>query len=170
MILLAFQVTRIYDDYIFNNKQELIVFQQYKASVIALREGKKLDIFWHVEDSTNVRNYVINPYLTHEKIKHLNIHDLMSTNKGDNYIKAKNLIKLNEQVYYISDDQLKEFPEVDAIILTQAPYRLPDSIPLKIKRIIADGSNYPSQIQYLKEKSDSLYSTYESGAYLEAIQ
>lgn len=170
MILLAFQVTRLYDDYIFNNKQELIVFQQYKASVIALREGKKLDIFWHVEDSTNVRNYVINPYITHEKIKHLNIHDLMSTNKGDNYIKAKNLIKLNEQVYYISDNQLKEFPEVDAIILTQAPYRLPDSIPSKIKRIIADGSNYPSQIQYLKEKSDSLYSTYESGAYLEAIQ
>ncbi|MDG4950243.1 ComEC family competence protein [Weeksellaceae bacterium KMM 9724] len=170
MILLAFQATRVYDDYTFNNKQELIVFQQYKGSLIGIREGKKLDIFWQVEDSTNVRNYIINPYMTHEKIKHLDIHDLMSSHKGDNYIKFKNLIKLNEQVYYISDNQFKEFPAVDAIILTQAPYYLPDSIPSKIKRIIADGSNYPSQIQYLKEKSDSLYYTNESGAYLEAIQ
>lgn len=169
-ILLLFQGTRIYSDYKTNLAKEFIVFHQYKGSIIGVRAGDSMDVFWQVEDSANARNFTINPYVLKEKISDLQLYDLMASQEKEFYIKNKNLIKVNGLTYYITDNHLSQFPATDKVILTQSPYTIPEEIPAKIKRIIADGSNYPSQINKLKKISDKVYSTHENGAYLETIQ
>lgn len=169
-LLLLFQISRLYQEHLFRSKQEIIVFHQYKGSIIGVRNGANLDIFWQVNDSTQAVDYIIKPYQIYEKIKHVNYYHLMDSKRGIVYFKNKNLLKINDKAYFITNKTLSSFPPVEHIILTQSPYQLPENSLEKTKRIIADGSNYPSNIQRLKEISDKIYYTQEQGAYLEAIQ
>ena len=168
-VLIVFQCTRLIGNYQNHLKHEFIVFHQYKGSIIGIREGKKLSVFWNVEDSLQALNYTINPYVISEKIKEVKIFDLWENQESQNYIKRGNILKIKEDLFYITDNTLTTFPEADILILTNSPYHIPKEIPLKTKRIIADGSNYPSQVFLLQQNFQDVYSTNENGAYLESI-
>lgn len=72
-LFLIFELSRFYKNYLSTQKEELIVFHQYKNSVLGIRKGKNLDVYISDEsDSAKISQYVLNPYKINEGINSVN--------------------------------------------------------------------------------------------------
>ncbi|MXV37279.1 DUF4131 domain-containing protein [Flavobacteriaceae bacterium Ap0902] len=165
-LIFLFQASRVYDNYRLNQKQEFIIFNQYKGNIIGIRNGNTMHVFQSVEDSAKAFKYVIAPYALHQKIDSIQYYDLNESAKAATFIKENNLIKWANQRFYIVDQRMDSLPAVDFIIATRGKVNAKTYIPKTTKRIIADGSNYPSVIKGLKENSDQIYATAQDGAFI----
>ncbi|MGI9526680.1 MAG: ComEC/Rec2 family competence protein [Weeksellaceae bacterium] len=165
-LILLFQMTKIHDNYTFSQKQEFIIFNQYKGSIIGIRNGNILNIFQSVEDSAKAYKYVIEPYVLHQKIDSIAMYDLNESMNTTWFMKEKNLIKWHNNLFYLVNQKMDSLPNVDYIIGSKGKINAHTYIPKRIKRVIADGSNYPSVIKRLTEKSDQIHATATSGAFI----
>lgn len=144
-----------------DSKNELVIFQKSRNSLITIKEQKSLKIF--ATDTINsVFKYPIKSY----KIAR-NITDFEP-------LKFQNIFIYKKQLYIIIDSTgVYSIKNKNAIVLlTQSPKinleRLIDSVqPLQI---IADGNNYKSYVDRWRRtcahKKIPFHSTYEKGAYI----
>lgn len=165
-IILIFQLSRIYNQENFGTKSELIVFNQYKGSVIGIRNAFEMNVFWQVEDSLKTLEYTIKPYLIHEQIKNVKFHSLFANDSTAYFIKKNGLIKFNNQTFYIVNNKQDSLPTTDYLILRKGKFAYKPIFSKTTKKVITDASNYPSVIRRLKEFSDKIYVTSQDGAFV----
>jgi len=169
---LGLTINRFIDINQIRNSKEIIVFNQFKASLIGIRNGQELTII-HSEnlDSTQTKNFTIRPYEINHRIKNTTYIPFDSSYISDEIYKSKSVIIVAEQRFFIGE-HLDHIPRnIDYILVRNSSFK-----PIKldrifqIKRVIADASNYPSFISELEEElktySDSiLWKTSEQGFY-----
>lgn len=165
-LILMFQLTKMYHHYQLDSKQELIVFNQYKGSIIGIRDGHNLNIFWQVPDSIKAIQYVIQPYQLKEHIDSIYYYSLNESVQAKGFIKENYLIKFKHNSFFIVEHPIDSLPCVDYIIGTKGKINTQTYIPTQIKRVVADASNYPSVIKRLEKNSDKIYDTATSGAFI----
>lgn len=160
ILFLIFELNRIYKAYQFSLKEEIIVFHQYKNSVIGIRNGQKFDVYISDEnESEKLYQYVIKPYVVNEGIQSVN-HFKMADEVVSHYIKTKNLMVWKGKRILILNQNLNlKNKDFDYILIQNSSKINLDSIS-KSTEIIADGSNYPN---HLKESSIPVWRTAESG-------
>lgn len=168
ILFFIFQISRFYEQIEFSNKRELIVFQEYKGSVIGIRDGRKMDVFMQVEDSIKTMEFTINPYVINEQIKELRVFGLKDSVANEFYVKKGNLIHYHQENYGIIEGRNDTVPQVDHLIWRRINAN--STFPTSVKNIIADGSNYPNVIEKLRNDSIEIYSTAQSGAFLKSVQ
>lgn len=153
--LAFFQSVLLFNKYECQNKKELIVFNQYKNTLIGVRNGEKL-VYASKEENTksNINNYIIGEFITHPQKDSLkNIYQIN---------KKKVLLIDKEAIYDISF-------QPDIVILSQSPKvnlnRLINTLHPKL--IIADNNNYKSYITRWKstciQQKIPFHSTNEKG-------
>lgn len=163
-LFLLFQLTVIWDKTKFENKTELIVFQEYKGSIIGLREGLSLNVFMQVEDSAKTMQYTLLPYAMQEKIKNLQIHDLPDHFESNHFLKTGNVIKFDNKMIGIAQGEIDSIEGLEYIILRKSKPKI--QITKSVKKLIADGSNYPNVIENLGNDSLEIHYTKEDGAFI----
>lgn len=151
---------------------EVIVFHQFKSSLIGIRNGQHLVVI-HSEnlDSTTTKNYTIRPFEIHNRILKTTYIPIDSAFQNNLIYKSKNVLIVANQRFFIGEDLMDIPSEIDYILVRNSSFKFKDQDKLlEIKRVIADGSNYPSYVneldQLLNKKSDSiLWKTSERGYY-----
>lgn len=123
---------------------EVIVFHKTRESVIGIKQNRELKIL--VNDSTkNPRNY---PFVT-SYIAAKNINKISSGT-------PKTIFKISDNIVFIIDS-IGQFPHepVDFLIITGSPQLNLDRLEpgMVRKKIIADGSSYPSYVRLWEESA-----------------
>ena len=116
---------------------ELIVYQQYKKSMISIQEGNKMTLF--SSDSVNFSDKYIKRLITEKHIKNLE------------YKPLPNVLPLKEINFLIIDDKFyvdNSFP-VDYLLLRNSPKIHLEKLLTQLtpKLVIADGSNFYFSIE-----------------------
>ncbi|MBQ0147432.1 MAG: ComEC/Rec2 family competence protein [Flavobacteriaceae bacterium] len=170
--LLGIQINRYMDFNSIKNSNEVIIFHQYRTSLIGIRNGHELTILHaHNLDSSQTKQYIIRPYQIHQRIKHTTYIALDSVYENNYFHKTKSFLFVNNETYFIGENLSKNPENVDYILVRNSSYKPEDLKDLKqIKRVIADGSNYPSYISemdsILKLNNHSiLWNTSEKGSF-----
>lgn len=147
-LLLVFELNRIYKACHFNQKEEVIVFHQFKNSVIGVRNGSNLDVY--ISDQSNsdkLDQYVINPYVINEGIRSVNEFD-MEDESASGYVKTKNLIFWKgKRILIVNENMNSVRNDFDYILIQNSSKINLDSIS-KSTEIILDGSNYPDHLKH----------------------
>lgn len=121
-LISVFEIHRLVDLHQMSQKQEFIVFHQNKNSLIALRNGRSLDVFVaDKSDSIRTEQFVIRPYMLHEKIKISRWHDISDY---QSWLETKTELSNLKCVVLTSNRQ--DWPVAEA------------------EQIVVDGSNYPN--------------------------
>ncbi len=169
IIFFLLELNILYQEFRVKQKQELIVFNQYKENIIGIRKAKQLDVFWNVKDSNKTFEYLIKPFIIKENIKSYRIFPIHKTVSNSEYIKTQNFIDFNHQIFFIPPSfQLDSIPKVDYFIL-QHSYKNPKIY--SQKKVIADASNYPNYITILKDSlGPKLWYTQQNGAYIHSVK
>ncbi|MCF2875285.1 MULTISPECIES: ComEC/Rec2 family competence protein [unclassified Tenacibaculum] len=151
----------IFKKYIQENKQEVIVFHNQRKNLIGIRNGKKLQVFQSLDILNNSTKNIIKNYNTNESINKTVI--TPQTNvfkfKSDTIliIDSLNIYKLSIKNSIVI---LQNSPKVNLVRLIST---------LNPKLIIADGSNYKSDVTRwnltCKNKKTPFYYTGKNGAY-----
>nr|WP_314603279.1 ComEC/Rec2 family competence protein [uncultured Capnocytophaga sp.] len=134
---LCLQTYLFYTKFQTGTTNELIVYQQYKKSMISIQEGNKMTLF--SSDSVNFSNKYIKRLITEKHIKNLE------------YKPLPNVLPLKEINFLIIDDKFyvdNSFP-VDYLLLRNSPKIHLEKLLTQItpKLIIADGSNFYFSIE-----------------------
>lgn len=160
-LFLIFELSRIQKSYLFNQKEEFIVFNQYKNSVLGIRKGKNLDVFISYEnDSVKISQYVVKPYSINEGIDSVNYFNMEDEVVSD-YVKSKNIIIWNGKKILIANYNLDLIPnDFDYILIQNSSKIHSDSISEKTE-IILDGNNYPN---HLEDSENLIWRTRDLGA------
>lgn len=117
MLVFIFQSQRLYRNHLLNTKNEIVVFQQYKNSVIGIRKGNQMLIYiQNLEDTVSFQKYSLKSYEIHQNIEKIRFKEMdkFPINKQDS------------SVYVLYRNNLNA-----------------DSLELN-SRIILDGSSYPN--------------------------
>jgi competence protein ComEC len=158
-LILIFQVQRNYRMVKMNSKKEIILFHQYKNSVMGVRYGKNLDVYIrNMSDSLNIQKYLIQPYEINENINKIEFYSMDDLHHST-YWKTKNLIEFEGKKILIAHQDVEvSTSEFDFIWIQENSKPKLDSL---IKsEIILDGSNYPNHLPHQKEA----WRTREKGA------
>lgn len=158
-LILIFQIQRNYRMTKLNSKKEILVFHQYKNSVIGVRNGKNLDVYIrNMSDSLNIQKYLIQPYEINENIKKIQFYS-MDEFHHSTYWKTKNLIEFEGKKILIAHQDVEiSTSEFDFIWIQENSKPKLDS--LSKAEIILDGSNYPNHLPHQNE----VWRTREKGA------
>lgn len=137
--IIVFQSVLLFNKYEYQKKNELIVFNQYKNTLIGIRNGQSLNYVSSSEDTrNNINNYIIGEFITEHKKDSI-----------------KNIYLINQKKILLIDSKgiYKTSYKPDIVILTQSPKvnlnRLIDR--LKPSLVIADNNNYKSYVSRWKE-------------------
>ncbi len=160
--LLLLQSVFIYEKWQMSSKNELIIFNKSRASVIGERNGNRLNLF-HTIDSLKQHESFIKSYMIGSHAKELKVTD--SINKS--LLAAKNVLVIDSLGLY-------QFSNIESktVLLSGSPKinleRLIKTI--RPKKIIADNSNYKSYVSRWQKTSVQykipFYYTNKSGAYI----
>ena len=134
---LCLQTYLFYTKFQTGTTNELIVYQQYKKSMISIQEGNKMTLF--SSDSVNFSNKYIKRLITEKHIKNLE------------YKPLPNVLPLKEINFLIIDDKFyvdNSFP-VDYLLLRNSPKIHLEKLLTQLtpKLVIADGSNFYFSIE-----------------------
>ena len=134
---LCLQTYLFYTKFQTGKTNELIVYQQYKKSMISIQEGNKMTLF--SSDSVNFSNKYIKRLITEKHIKNLE------------YKPLPNVLPLKEINFLIIDDKFyvdNSFP-ADYLLLRNSPKIHLEKLLTQItpKLVIADGSNFYFSIE-----------------------
>ncbi|MET7030467.1 ComEC/Rec2 family competence protein [Sediminicola luteus] len=158
-LVMCFQSYLIYAKYTGQHKEEIIILHQTRNSVLFHRIGNNLSI----STTNNIKAESLQEdYNTAERIETVN------------HVPLKNAYNIQDQQLYILDSTGMYPPkgyQPDLILVTQSPklnlIRFIDSI--KPKQIIADGSNYRSDVlrwqRTCEQKKVPFHYTGEKGAF-----
>lgn len=157
LLFFLFQLNRIQKTHYFKQKEEIIVFHQYKNSVVGIRKGIHLDVFIAEENEMEkLIDYILKPYLVNEGVFSVKYFQ-MDEERVSNYIKTKNLILWNgKKIFILNRNMDLRTASFDYILVQNYSKPNLDSISAEI---ILDGSNYPN---YLNDRM--VWRTAESGA------
>lgn len=161
--ILVLQAIYLYNDFSNNQNNEFVVFHKSRHSLIGEKQGDFLKLSHDLDSAKRQNDYIIKNYAVGNFIETINEDSLV------------NVYRFNEKTMLVIDSigvykNLSFQP--DYIILRKSPkinlHRLINSI--KVKAIIADGSNYTSYIKRwestcLKQKIPFHY-TGEKGAFV----
>lgn len=160
-LFLIFQLSRIHKNYLFNQKEELIVFNQYKNSVLGIRKGKNLDVFISDENgSEKINQYIVKPYFINEGIHSINYFK-MEDEVNSTYTKSQNIIIWNGKKIMIVNRDLDLSPNNFDYILIQNSSEINSDFISDKTEFILDGSNYPN---HLEADEINIWRTRNSGA------
>ncbi len=144
------------------NQQRLLIFHQYKNTLIGDHTGSHLNVLTRNSISSKTAEYILEPYQIAQKIK----------TKTQEPLKNAYRYKRQQVVLIDSTNLYSSILQPDILLLTQSTKvhldRVIDS--LHPKKIIADGSNYPSAVQRweatCKKHHVPFYYTGLSGAFI----
>jgi competence protein ComEC len=159
--IIILQIAFIFNQKAIDQKQEFIVFNQKKKTILSERIGLKVVFITNNKLEERLQNNIINPYL------------IGNSATATSIKKLKNTLFFNGKKIYIMDS-LGIYPkqiQPDILLLTQSPQvnleRVLEDIHPKI--IIADASNYYSNLKYWKatcmKKNIPFHATSEKGYY-----
>lgn len=168
--ILLIQAYRFVDLNRIRKSKEIVVFQQFKESLIGVRNGQNLKIFSSENlDSSLTKQYTIRPFEVRNRIINTEYFHIDSAIIHPELYKSKSILRIENMSFFVGQD-LNQIPEkTDYILVRNSSFKPEnlDKLP-QIKRVIADGSNYPSYVleleSILKTESDSLlFKTSEQG-------
>ncbi|MFD0964332.1 ComEC/Rec2 family competence protein [Pseudofulvibacter geojedonensis] len=153
--IIIFQSALLFNKYKHQKKNELIVFNQYKNTLIGMRNGQSLNYASSSENTrNNINNYIIGEFITEHKKDSI-----------------KNIYLVNQKKILLIDSKgiYKTSYKPNIVILTQSPKinldRLINS--LKPNLVIADNNNYKSYVtrwrSTCKKQKIPFHSTNEKG-------
>lgn len=135
IVIFLFQSHRFFENYNLNQKKEIVIFHQYKNSVIGIRNGKKMNVFMHnLEDTINLKKYTIRTYSIHENITEIRFKSFEDLKTRSSKTSSYSLLSQN--------------------------YNL-DSLELN-SQLILDGSSYPNHT--LNFKQETVWDTKTQGS------
>ncbi len=160
-ILFIFQVQLIIRSQQFAQKKEIIVFHQTRNSVIGVRNGFELEVYvQEIQDSINLKKYLIHPYVINEGIKKLELKNLENSSNS-NYHKSNHSIYFEgKHLVWTDGNSIKNFIGSDYLLIQNNADLDLDSISSETE-IILDGSNYPN---HLNDSEIPVWKTREKGA------
>ena len=168
--LIIIQINRGIDIYNLQKSNELIIFHNYKTSLIGIRNGREAYFFSSKSlDSIKAKEYIIRPYLIRNRIKKTHYHSMDTVFSNALFIKQKHFLVINNKTFFIGENLTGIPKKLDYLLIRNSSFHPTDLSNLnQIKRVIADGSNYPNYVSeldsVLKLKSDSiLWNTSEKG-------
>lgn len=157
--LLFFQLTLLFSWEFHRSKNEFIIFQYPKQTLLALKKDNQISLWCN--EKVVADNYVIKNYLQ------------ANFGKIDRISSLQNVMEINQTKLLIIDDKsIYTLPiKPDLVLLTQSPKinleRL--LVELQPKLIVADGSNYKNLIERWRKtcvkKNIPFHSTSEKGYY-----
>lgn len=164
LCIIAFQLWLIFSMAIKSSEQKIIIVHKTGTSALLYKKGNYLDV--NCLDS-NAVNKLIKNIMVEENIQKVNYKTL----KNSYNFKGQSLLVLNKPEII-----LQKFQKIDYVILGNSPKinfnRFLDSI--KPKSIVADGSNYRSDIQRWKKSCSDrklpFYYTGVKGAFILEIE
>ena len=164
------QLDRVIDINTIKTTNEFIVFHDYKTSLIGIRNGQKAYFFSSKSiDSIKAKTYTIRPYLIRNRIKESYYYPMDTILNHPLFIKRKHLLIVNNTSFFIGENLAGIPKNLDYLLIRNSSFHPADLSNLnQIKRVIADGSNYPNYVSeidsILKNKSNSiLWKTSEKG-------
>lgn len=94
--VVLFESARWVETYQAEQKKELIVFHQYRGSVLGWRDGRELRVFYKGENIKGLRDFILKPYIRKEKIKALEIFEFGEDFAQGKFHKIGSKIKLGD--------------------------------------------------------------------------
>jgi competence protein ComEC len=163
LAIIIVQVSYTYTFYTNTTHDEFVVFHKSRYTLIGKKQGDNLNVSHNLDSITNKSDYILKNYKVGNFIKSVTENSLQNIY---NYNNEKLLVIDSLGVY----KNLSFKP--DYVLLRQSPKlnlnRLIDS--LKVKTIIADGSNYKSYIKRWKQtclkRKIPFHYTGEKGAFI----
>jgi competence protein ComEC len=162
--IIGFQLNLITEEYIGSSKNEFVIFNKTRQSILGLRKGKNLQLY-HTLDSTSIINdNAIKAYLIGSKTKITSLKN-----------RPKNVYALNNKKMLVVDSLDVYMPQkisVDYVLLRESPSINLDRLikTLNPELIIADASNYKSHVLRWKKTCQShnikFHYTVKDGAYI----
>ncbi|RZS98964.1 ComEC/Rec2 family competence protein [Aquimarina brevivitae] len=160
--LSLFSISCVYKVYTNNNHSELIVYNQYKNSIVAVKDKQQLHIYHRDSLSVTQRDFLLKGYVTNRGI--------LSTK----FKKLSNVYKIQNKTIAVIDSSFVDalIPlDTDIILLSNSPQVNLNRVLTRIKPsiVIADASNYSSYIQRWTNSCSafkvSFYDTRTNGAF-----
>lgn len=157
--VILLQLTFFGTKYYHSKKNEAIIFQYPKRTIIAVKHENKVSVY--TNDSLINRNYVLKNYLQGSFSSLENIENLSDSYNFNN----KTLLIIDKRGFY----NLNEKPDI--VLITQSPKINFERMILTLnpKQIIADGSNFSNYTEiwreYCKKHNIPLHITNEDGYY-----
>jgi len=152
ILLLLFQTSRFTEYYLSSRKESFIVFYDYQNPLLGFRSGTNLLIIKDLNsDSAQTAKYIIEPYITGERIEDVEYKTL-------DYSKIyrwrdKNIQAVNKKSPYISDS-------IDYLVVSKNTPFSPKM--LSSKEVILGGNLSPT---YWKNTQTRIWSTQSQGAF-----
>lgn len=164
--LLVIQMERLYHVDQLNKSNELIVFNQYKNSIIGIRNQRYLVVLSEKPLDEKTYNFTIKPYKIHQRIKQVDFYSYHSSFRHQYFIKHPHSIETKSFKLLLNEEHsdISDLPFY-VLIHQSNPYSFEKNS--QLKRVIADASNYPSVVSELENKFDSvLWKTSTQGYFL----
>lgn len=164
--LLVIQMERLYHVYQLNKSNELIVFNQYKNSIIGIRNQRYLVVLSEKPLDEKTYNFMIKPYKIHQRIKQVDFYSYHSSFRHQYFIKHPHSIE-NKSFKLLLNEEHSDISDLPFYVLIHQsnPYSFEKNS--QLKKVIADASNYPSVVSELENKFDSvLWKTSTQGYFL----
>lgn len=160
--LLLIEIDRFSQIYKLNHSNEFIVFNQYKNSIIGIRNARNLSIFSANPIDEKTYEYVIKPYKITNRIQVIDFYSYQAEFKHPQFIKKLHSIETNSFSILLNTTTTKE----PFFVLIHQSNLYDFEKNSQTKRVIADASNYPSILSELEKTSDSIvWKTSEKGYY-----
>ena len=140
LTLLSLQTYFFYLKYESGKKEQLIVFHQYKKTVIALQQGREATFY--LSDTLSVPHTLIKNFCTQQQVSNLH------------YKALENIVPFKEDFLTIIDDKFyldTSYPTHYLLLRNNPKIHLEKFLSnIRPKMLIADGSNYPFIIEKWK--------------------
>ncbi|WP_313581618.1 ComEC/Rec2 family competence protein [Chishuiella sp.] len=149
--------------YQLNHSNELIVFNQYKNSILSIRNGRKLAVFSAFPLDEKTYNYTIKPYKVKNRIKDIQLYTYQDEFKHPSFIKHKNYIETKNFDFMLDEEDIHH--QAYYQLIHQSKIYSINNTDNQLKFIIVDASNYPSTISQLEQNLPNkiLWKTSEKG-------
>jgi competence protein ComEC len=160
--LIIIEIDRYYQVYQLNHSNELIIFNQYKNSIIGIRNARNLTILSQHPIDEKTYNYTIKPYKIHHRILDVSFYGFQKEFKHSQFIKHLNSIET--KTFQLLLDEDKSTLPFYVLYHNSKKYSFENNG--QLKRVITDASNYPTFVSELENNSDSvLWKTSTQGYY-----
>ncbi len=140
LTLLSLQTYFFYLKYESGKKEQLIVFHQYKKTVIALQQGREATFY--LSDTLSVPHTLVKNFCTQQQVSNLH------------YKALENIVPFKEDFLTIIDDKFyldTSYPTHYLLLRNNPKIHLEKFLRnIRPKMLIADGSNYPFIIEKWK--------------------
>ena len=140
LTLLSLQTYFFYLKYESGKKEQLIVFHQYKRTIIALQQGREATFY--LSDTLSVPHTLIKNFCTQQQVSNLH------------YKVLENIVPFKEDFLTIIDDKFyldTSYPTHYLLLRNNPKIHLEKFLSnIRPKMVIADGSNYPFIIEKWK--------------------